>query len=77
MHTKRELLEKHQVGIYFGSVVLAVLVGWFVPGTTVLEDAINPALAVMLTIVTRHFLNQQPKAKESLPIPRHARTGLL
>lgn len=50
MYTKRELLEKHQVGIYFGTVLLAVLVGLFLPGTTALGEAINPALAVMLFV---------------------------
>ncbi|MCI2808845.1 arsenic resistance protein [Eoetvoesiella caeni] len=50
MHIKRELLEKHQVGIYFGSVALAVLVVLLVPGTTALESGINPALAVMLFV---------------------------
>ncbi|MFW7342294.1 arsenic resistance protein [Pollutimonas sp. H1-120] len=50
MQSKRELLEKHQVGIYLSSVVLAALVAFLVPGTTVLEYGINPALAVMLFV---------------------------
>lgn len=50
MQIKRELVEKHQVGIYLGSVVLAVLVVSLVPGTTALGYGINPALAVMLFV---------------------------
>lgn len=44
----KELLEKQQVGIYFASVGLAMLAVLLIPGTTVFESAINPALAVML-----------------------------
>ena len=43
-------LEKHQVGIYFGAVVLAPLVALLVPGTAALEGGVNPALALMLFV---------------------------
>lgn len=44
----RELLEKYQVGIYLGSVLLAIATALAAPGSDVLEPAINPALAAML-----------------------------
>jgi ACR3 family arsenite efflux pump ArsB len=50
MQDIREVLEKRQVGIYFGAVVLAALVALCVPGTSALEIAINPALALMLFV---------------------------
>ena len=50
MQNIREILEKHQVGIYFGSVVVAALVALLVPGTTALESSVNPALAFMLFV---------------------------
>lgn len=50
MQNTRELLEKHQVSIYFTAVVLAGLAALLVPGTTALESGINPALALMLFV---------------------------
>ena len=50
MRSIREILEKQQVLIYFGAVVLAVLVALLVPGTAAFERALNPALAFMLFV---------------------------
>lgn len=50
MQSIREILEKQQVLIYFGAVVLAVLVALLVPGTAAFEPAVNPALAFMLFV---------------------------
>ena len=44
------LLETHQIGIYFASIVVAGVIAGFVPGTTIFEIAINPALALMLFV---------------------------
>lgn len=44
----RDLLEARQVTIYFAAVLLGALVGTVVPGVEKLEEAINPALALML-----------------------------
>lgn len=46
----RDALERHQISIYFAAVVIAALVALTIPGTTVLEGAINPALALMLYV---------------------------
>ncbi|WP_278484605.1 arsenic resistance protein [Achromobacter insolitus] len=46
----RDRLERHQVSIYFLAALLAALVAYLVPATTVLEGAINPALALMLFV---------------------------
>ncbi len=46
----KDRLEEHQAPIYFGAVVAAALVAFLVPGTTALEAAINPALALMLYV---------------------------
>lgn len=46
----RETLEENQVAVYFAAVVLAALAVFSVPGTTLLEPAINPALAFMLFV---------------------------
>src|SRR3546814_51812 len=46
----REALEEKQVVIYFAAVILAALAAFSVPGTTLLEPAINPALAFMLFV---------------------------
>ena len=46
----REALEENQVVIYFAAVMLAAVIAFSVPGTTVLEPAINPALALMLFV---------------------------
>lgn len=45
-----ERLEQHQVIIYFTSVITAAAFASLVPGTRVLEAAINPALALMLFV---------------------------
>lgn len=44
----KELIEKYQIGIYFAVIAVAVVIAGFVPKTTKLEIAINPALALML-----------------------------
>lgn len=48
MQNTRDALERHQIPIYFVTVVLAAVVALTIPGTAVLESTINPALAVML-----------------------------
>ena len=50
MQKLREFLESRQISIYFGTVVLAVAIAKLVPGTTVLEASVNPALALMLFV---------------------------
>lgn len=50
MQKTRAALEKHQVSIYFGSVLLAVATAVLMPGSNVLEPGINPALAAMLFV---------------------------
>lgn len=46
----RDTLEEHQVGIYFCAVVFATVAAFLIPGTAVLEFAINSALALMLFV---------------------------
>lgn len=46
----RETLENRQVVIYFCSIVFAAVVAFLVPGTSALDAAINPALALMLFV---------------------------
>lgn len=48
-HT-REGLERRQIGIYFSAIVIAAIVAFLIPGTSVLAAAINPALALMLFV---------------------------
>lgn len=50
MQNTRDALERHQIPIYFVTVILAAVVALTIPGTAVLEEAINPALAVMLYV---------------------------
>lgn len=50
MQKLREFLERRQISIYFGTVVLAAAIAKLVPGTTVLEASVNPALAFMLFV---------------------------
>jgi arsenite transporter len=50
MQKLREFLENRQIGIYFGTVVLAAVIALLVPGTTVLEVGINWAIAFMLFV---------------------------
>ncbi|TCA02685.1 arsenic resistance protein [Rhizobium leguminosarum bv. viciae] len=64
--TLRENLESHQVRIYFGAVILGVIVALIISGTTVLEPGINPALAFMLFVT---FL-QVPLAELRLAFSR-------
>lgn len=46
----RDLLERRQIVIYFGAVVLGALIGAAVPAAMHMEPAINPALALMLFV---------------------------
>ena len=46
----RDSLEGRQIAIYFGVAVIALGVALFVPGATMLEAAVNPALAFMLYV---------------------------
>lgn len=46
----RDTLERRQTGIYFAAVLFAALAAIFISGTTALEAAINPALALMLFV---------------------------
>ncbi|MVT83200.1 arsenic resistance protein [Pantoea agglomerans] len=46
----RDWLEHNQVAIYFASVVAGCFSAIFLPDTTLLEGAINPALALMLYV---------------------------
>lgn len=50
MRDLREALENQQVNIYFAAVVIAGLAAFAIPRATVLEAAINPALAFMLFV---------------------------
>ena len=50
MQNTRDALERHQISIYFVAVVVATVVALVIPGTAVLEGAINPALAMMLYV---------------------------
>jgi ACR3 family arsenite efflux pump ArsB len=50
MQNVRETLEKHQIGIYFSTVVIAAIVALLISGTTALEVGVNPALALMLLV---------------------------
>ncbi len=44
------ILENRQIGIYFGTVVVAGISALLLPGTTTLEAGVNPALALMLFV---------------------------
>jgi len=46
----REKLENQQVIIYFVAIIVAAVIALMVPGMSVLERAINPALALMLFV---------------------------
>lgn len=46
----RDVLETHQVWIYFGAIALAVAAGTAMPEATALEAGITPALALMLFV---------------------------
>ena len=48
--TLRDRLEGGQIAIYFAAVVLGAIIALLVPGTASWEDAINPALALMLFV---------------------------
>lgn len=50
MQNTRDTLENKQVAIYFGAVALAALAAFALPGTTALDAAVNPALALMLFV---------------------------
>lgn len=46
----RDFLDRHQISIYFASVLLGVAVSWAWPGSGALEPWINPTLAFMLFV---------------------------
>ncbi len=46
----KEILENHQIAVYFATIVAAAIFALIVPGTTAFEAAINPALALMLFV---------------------------
>ena len=46
----RDFLERHQVWIYFASVVIGAATAWAIGGTEQLEALVNPALALMLFV---------------------------
>lgn len=46
----RESLERYQISIYFGAVIVAAAAAMLAPAVSVLELAITPALAVMLFV---------------------------
>ena len=48
MQQLRDALESRQIAIYFCTVALAAGIALLLPGTTALEAAVNPALALML-----------------------------
>lgn len=50
MQNIRDTLENRQVFIYFVAVAIAALAALAAPGLTVLENAVNPALAFMLFV---------------------------
>ena len=50
MTSIKDTLDERQVFIYFAAVGVAVAVAMVLPGTTALESAINPALALMLYV---------------------------
>lgn len=50
MQDLRNRLERHQIAIYFATVVLAALAAMTLSGTAALEVLINPVLAVMLYV---------------------------
>ncbi len=50
MQRIRQTLEQRQIAICFGAVAGAAAAAWVVPGTSALEAAINPALALMLFV---------------------------
>lgn len=60
------ILENRQIGIYFGTVVVAGISAFVVPGTTTLEAGVNLALALMLFVT---FL-QLPLADLRRPFAR-------
>lgn len=51
MQKIREVLEAQQIIIYFGTVIAAITIAMFFPGTVVFENTINPALALMLFVI--------------------------
>lgn len=50
MQRLKTFLEERQIAIYLATVGIAVLTAFLIPGTTLLEGAINPALSVMLFV---------------------------
>lgn len=50
MHNLRDILERGQIIIYFGAVVMATVIVLLVPGTTVLAAGVNWSLALMLFV---------------------------
>jgi hypothetical protein len=50
MQEIREFLENRHVAIYFHVVIIAAAIALLIPGITVLEPGVNPALALMLFV---------------------------
>ncbi|MGY6273172.1 arsenic resistance protein [Achromobacter denitrificans] len=48
MQRLRDLLEQHQVAVYFGAVAIAAVLAWQVPASAALAPAIDPLLGFML-----------------------------
>ena len=46
----KQILESHQIGIYFVAIMVAGAIAGFAPETAMFEIAINPALALMLFV---------------------------
>ncbi|MFD3801915.1 hypothetical protein ACFWQJ_12665 [Kocuria palustris] len=43
-----EWLERRQIALYVLAIVAGTLAGWWIPGTSALEAAINPVLGLLL-----------------------------
>lgn len=50
MNNLRDNLEKHQILIYFVTIITAAAIAFLTPRSSVLTEAINPALALMLFV---------------------------
>ncbi|MCC5016345.1 MULTISPECIES: arsenic resistance protein [unclassified Legionella] len=50
MQRLKEIIENWQISIYFIAIVIAIITALLIPGTSILEQWINPALAFMLFV---------------------------